>query len=680
MKKKIVKKAAVVLLTGAIMTTAAPGFLMERVYAADVTGASIVQQSAVKLSEAELKKFAESFFAEAKLQAWGVPGAVFAVVQDNKIVYQQGFGAADVAAKSPVQTNQTAFRVGSVSKVVTATALMQLVEQGKVKLDAGVNDYLPGPWISYSPENPVTIAHLLTHTTGFEGTADLRPGDIYTNLEEYYDLESYVKESVPETVRKPGEAFKYDNFASMLQGYIVEHVSKMSFEDYVQKHIFEPLGMKHSGFRNTPEAVKTMATGYIPGGQAMPQYGVKPSDFPQGGWYTTAEDAAIFMMAQLNKGSYQGVRILKPETAELMQKYHVFIQPDTPVMAYGFEASMFPQYDRGQRVLTKGGDIMGFSSCMWLLPEHNLGFFVSVNTNNGTVREELYRDFMKTFMPDISTKKQPLGTPAAELKKFEGTYRDLRIESWKSKIAAADAGKLTMEDAMFGQVEFTQTGPMTFVDKDGIELVFKANDDGVPQYFKYRNIGYSTRSEEKAYADVSSDSQYAPFIQTLQGFNIFKEEQDRFRPEEAVTRGEYIAYFVRLLKLPLSSNPSLFSDMAGHRLEKEVQTAAELGLVNGLSVGSFAPDRALTRQEAAVIVHRLLLLQGAGVGPQMPMKEKPADWAADAVNMMLLTGFFGPEVKRGEDGSWDYRPQADMLRKEAAAMLAKLVQIPSQAQ
>src|SRR5690606_848395 len=123
-------------------------------------------------------------------------------------------------------------------------------------------------------------------------------------LDDYYDLESYAKAIVPKVVRKPGEAFKYDNFASLLQGYIVEYVSGQSFEEYVQEHIFAPLGMANSGFRNTTESVRKLATGYMPGGGAMPQYGIKPSDHPQGGWYTTAEDAASFMLAHLNKGSF----------------------------------------------------------------------------------------------------------------------------------------------------------------------------------------------------------------------------------------------------------------------------------------------------------------------------------------------------------------------------------------
>ena len=410
----------------------------------------------------------------------------------------------------------------------------------------------------------------------------------------------------------------------------------------------------------------------------MPQYGIKPSDHPQGGWYTTAEDAAIFMMAHLNSGSYQNGRILKPETAKLMQEYQVYIQPDAPVMAYGFEASMFPQYDRGQRVVGKGGDTLGFSSAMWLLPEHNLGFFVSVNGSNGMVREELYKNFMGTFLPDISKKKQPLNTPKEQLSPFEGTYADLRLESWKSAITATNNGQLTMEDTLLGNIVFTQTGSMTFVDGHGQELVFKANEEGLPHYFKYKNVGYSVRTEKKLFKDVKEDHKYAPYIYTLQDFNVFKEDLELFRPEEQITRGEFVAYFVRLLKLPLSANPSVFTDAKGHKLEKEIQTAAELGLIKGMENGSFAPDQALARQEAAAILYRFLQLQGAGLAPAAQVEELPSAWAADAVNMIILAGFFGPEVIANTNGKLTYRPKDAMLRKEAAATLAKLVQIPGQ--
>ncbi|MCM3633441.1 serine hydrolase [Paenibacillus camelliae] len=675
-KQRFVKTAMAVLLSGLIVTSAVPVTVM-----ADSPAASSVSNHtfvSVQLNESELKKFAEQFFSKAKLEEWNVPGAIISIVQGNNVLYQQGFGEADVATKTAVLADKTLFRTGSIAKLVTATALMQLVEQGKISLDAGVNDYLPEPWIQYSEENPVTIAHLLTHTTGFNNGMDIRPGDIYYTLDDYYDLESYVKASIPKTVRKPGEVFMYDNFASMLQGYIVEYVSQQKFEDYVQEQIFKPLSMEHSGFRLTPEIAEGMATGYMPDGQPYPQYSIKPSDHPHGGWYTTAADAAIFMMAHLNEGSYQGVRILKPETAKLMQEYQVYIQPGKPVMAYGFEASMYPQYDNGQRVIAKGGDILGFSSYMWLLPEHEIGVFVNVNGNNGMIREELYREFMQTFIPNIGEQHQQLNTSQEELAKFEGTYTDLRLDNWRSKIKVTGDGKLSMEDTMLGNIEFTQVDPMTFIDDEERELVFKNNAAGEPHYFKYRNVGYSIRIEEKIYADVANDHVYAPYIYDLQSFNIFEDVQELFRPDDVITRGEYVAYFIRLLKLPLSESEAMFVDTKGHKLEKEIQTALELGLLKGMPGGSFAPDEPLKRQEAAAIVYRLMQLQGAGVAPQAKLKDTPSPWAADAVNMMLLAGFYGPEVSVDEDGDWNYRPQDTMLRKEAAAMLAKLVQVPQQ--
>lgn len=675
-KSKMIKKIATVFLTGALITTAAPNLVPYNVFAAEAK-TIVTQQGTVKLVAEDIQAFAEAFFSREKLAAWDVPGAIVSVVQNNEILYQQGFGVADVTANTSVRANETKFRVGSVAKVVTATALMQLIEQEKVALDEDINTYLPEPWFTYSEENPVTIAHLLTHTTGFEGGMDIRPGDLYYTLDEYYDLESYIKASIPAVVRTPGEAFKYDNFASMLQGYIVEYVSKQSFEEYVQEHIFAPLGMGNSGFRVTSEATTNMATGYLPGGQAMPQFAVKPSDLPQGGWYTTAEDAAIFMMAHLNGGTYEGKSILKPETAKMMQEHQVYIQPEVPVMAYGFEASMYPQFDRGQRIIAKGGDTLGFSSYMWLIPEHNIGVFVSVNGSNGLVREGFYRDFMEEFLPDLRVKKEALRTSVDEMKKFEGTYVDLRLENWKSKLTATENGVLTMEDALLGSITFTQIGPMTFVDANGTELVFKNNDNGEPYYFKYKNVGYSTKVNDQMYADVPSDHPYATYIMDLNNFNIFKEIKDSFRPQENITRAEFVAYFIRLLKLPLSNNASIFTDIEGHVMEREVQTAAELGLVRGVAKGVFSPDQALTRQEAAVIIYRLMQLQGAGIAPVAQLNESPANWASDAVNMMMLVGFFGPEVTQA-GGIWSYRPYDAMLRQEAAAMLAKIVQIPQQ--
>src|SRR5690606_20312177 len=155
-------------------------------------------------------------------------------------------------------------------------------------------------------------------------------------------------------------------------------------------------------------------------------------------------------------------------------------------------------------------------------------------------------DFMNAFIPDIHNEKEQLNTPVAELKKFEGTFIDLRLEAWKSVIQASGDGKLMMEDTLFGKIEFVQVGTMTFVDTEGRELIFKGSASDLPHYFKYRNVGYSVRSEEKLFADVPKDHAYAAAIYSLRDFNIFKDVAESFRPEDNITRAEFVAYFMRL--------------------------------------------------------------------------------------------------------------------------------------
>ena len=172
----------------------------------------------------------------AALKMAQVPGAVVVIVKDGQPLIQKGYGYADWDRRVPVDAERTLFRPGSVSKLFTWTAVMQLVEQGKLNLDADLNQYLDFKIPQFNGK-PMTLRHVLTHTTGFEETAR----DLITYTGKSPDLAKVLKDYIPPALYEPGARPGYSNYATALAGYIVQRVSGLPFDDYVEQKIFTPL-------------------------------------------------------------------------------------------------------------------------------------------------------------------------------------------------------------------------------------------------------------------------------------------------------------------------------------------------------------------------------------------------------------------------------------------------------
>src|SRR3954469_18900491 len=195
---------------------------------------SVVPQNmspAPELTKADFETFLDTLI-PSQLRNRNIAGAVVSVVKDGQVLFQKGYGYADVEEKKPVQPNQTLFRPGSISKLFTATAVMQLVEQGKVDLDRDVNDYLDFA-IPKTYAEPVTLRQLLTHTGGFEETlknlfvaheSDMKP------------LRAYLVNEMPARIFLPGKIPSYSNYGFTLVGYIIERVSGENFDRYIENH------------------------------------------------------------------------------------------------------------------------------------------------------------------------------------------------------------------------------------------------------------------------------------------------------------------------------------------------------------------------------------------------------------------------------------------------------------
>jgi CubicO group peptidase (beta-lactamase class C family)/heat shock protein HslJ len=370
----------------------------------------------------EMEAFVDGMVA-AQLEAYHIPGAAVSVVKNGEIFLAKGYGYADLENRTPVIADHTLFHSGSISKLFTWTAVMQLMEQDKVNLNADVNTYLSDFEIPETYPQPVTLAHLLTHTAGFESRNE---GLFVRKAEEIIPLNEYLLKYIPARIYPPGQITAYSNYGSALAGYIVEQVSGMPYEEYVQEHILKTLGMTRSTFRRppSPELATDLAVGYsYEDGAYQPQEEwVQPA--PAGGLTTTATDMARFMMAHLHYGSVGDASILRMATAQEMHRRQFTNDPRVNGWTFGFmEAEL-----NGQCTIWHGGATNFFHSALVLMPEQDVGIFVSFNSIGGSVaRQAFIQAFLDHYYP-VSHRTLPI--PPADfsqrIEQYTGTYLETR--------------------------------------------------------------------------------------------------------------------------------------------------------------------------------------------------------------------------------------------------------------
>ena len=333
------------------------------------------------------------------LHSGDLAGAVVAVVKDGQVLSARGYGYADIAKRTPVDPYRTLFRPGSVSKLVTWTAVMQQVEAGKIDLDADVNKYLDFTIPAYGGK-PITMRQIMTHTAGFEEQAKyLIAGD----AAHMYSLEAFVKHWTPRRIYAPGTTPAYSNWATTLAGYIVQRVSGMSFDDYVDQRIFAPLNMRYATFRQPlpPALAPFMAVGYPRASEpAKPFENVTP--FPAGSLSASGVDMARFMIAHLQNGR----GILKPETAALMHNSPLDkVDPYSLIAPLNrMELGFFETNINGREVIGHLGDLSNFHTSLHLFMNEGVGLYVSFNSagkegSAHTLRSALFTDFADRYFP-----------------------------------------------------------------------------------------------------------------------------------------------------------------------------------------------------------------------------------------------------------------------------------------
>ena len=354
-----------------------------------------------------------------------VPGAVVVVVKDGQVLFGRGYGYADLARKIPVDPDRTLFRPGSISKLFVWTAVMQQVEAGRLDLDRDVNAYLDFV-IPPRAGRPITLRDLMTHTAGFED--QLKDFGARTPAE-MPGLEAYLRRDMPRRIFPPGTIPAYSNYGASLAGYIVQRVSGEPFEAYVEHHIFAPLGMTHSSFRQPlPSALQAdMAAGYMTATAPPLDHYEWVTPAPAGALAASGGDIARFMIAHLNNGQYGDARILKPETAVQMHTSLRPLYPPLNPMALGF----FREDRNGLPIISHGGDLAAFHSDLNLYLDKGVGVFFSANAPGVDdalfrIRSDLFEDFTDRYFPAPVVVAPVLNSARGDGRRVVGAYEVTR--------------------------------------------------------------------------------------------------------------------------------------------------------------------------------------------------------------------------------------------------------------
>lgn len=413
----------------------------------------------------------------------GIAGATLSVVKDGKLLFARGYGYADVQAKRPVIAGQTLFRPGSVSKLFTWTAVMQLVEAGKIDLDADVNTYLDFK-IPPAFGKPITMRNILTHTAGFGETAAETFVDRKDQLQPYRD---YLVKHMPSRIYPPGKVVAYSNYAATLAGYIVERLSGESFDSYVERHIFRPLDMQHSTFAQPIPAAwnKNLAKGYTQLSDAEPYHFEYIEVAPAGSLTATATDMAHFMIAQLEGGRYGSAAILKPETVRLMHTPQSRMAPGVN----GFDLGFYQEDHNGLRIIGHAGDTNVFHSDLHLLLDKDVGFFISFNSLGKAgaaeiLRGALFQSFLDRYYPYRAPQQATLANPQVDAARVAGWYGASR----------------RLADGLHGFSDLSQTQVSALPSAEiQIDFLLLNNLDGTPKRWRevapltYREVGGDTQ-------------------------------------------------------------------------------------------------------------------------------------------------------------------------------------------
>jgi CubicO group peptidase (beta-lactamase class C family)/beta-lactamase regulating signal transducer with metallopeptidase domain len=417
-----------------------------------------------------------------------IAGAAVAVVHEGKVVYRAGFGRREVFQEDPVNPDETIWRIGSVTKVLTGAAVLQLVDRGSLDLDADVNRYLTTFTVPATYSEPVRVRHLLTHTAGFD---QIGLGRHATSAERTRPLGEFLRDNLIR-IRPPGRLATYDTYGITLAGHLVEQRSGLSYEDFLRRNLFGPLRMDRSGIAVPPQLAGDVAIGYGFTGTWTAEPWEYMNTDPASTVNATVVDMAHFAIMLLERGRFDGRQVLSETVVRAMFTRQFTNHPEHP----GYSFTLFEDRSYGIPAFSHGGSMTGYGAFLYLVPEHRLGVFIALNQESGSLPHLVISRLVDSLFPGhppVRRLRERLQTPV-RVARFAGRYANSMYHhtdpttGWRIRpieLTVDDKGLLVFDGAPAYPV-----GPLSFQRDDGVLLSFVEDERGAIAHFVVNQTVY----------------------------------------------------------------------------------------------------------------------------------------------------------------------------------------------
>lgn len=370
-----------------------------------------------------ISHFVDSAF-EVGLENSLIKGGVVSVVSTDSLLLSKGYGSSDSINQTQISSNRSLLQIGSIGKVFTTIAVLQLVDEGRLDLDKDINSYLADVNIDDSYDEIITLRQLLSHTAGFD---ERLIGYAARSKDKIEPLKDHLIRRMPKRYVKPGIEISYSNYGYALAGYIVEKISGISFTDYVHQKILQPMQMNSSGYnvqsfdrsQNNPNQLIKGYKNTKLGFSELPNFYGHP--IPAGGIYSSANDMADFMQMLLNQGNFRNNRILSEEKSRKLFTR----QFSNHSLLSGYSLGLEEQLIKGHIAFSKGGAVPGFRAIMIIYPDLGLGIFACVNVNDDSFLEDFVDGFHNKYVKKVDVNGQN-PTTRIDVDRFTGSYRENR--------------------------------------------------------------------------------------------------------------------------------------------------------------------------------------------------------------------------------------------------------------
>lgn len=411
-----------------------------------------------------------------------IPGVAFIIVKDGKTLLKKGYGYTSLGEEiARVDPDRTVFRIGSITKTFTATALLQLVDNNQVNLDVPINKYLNSFKVKSTFKKSITPAHLINHSAGFD---ELRGRVVYDSTQSI-PLSEFLKERlVP--LREPGLISSYSSYGIALAGLMVEEVTGMGLEAYMQKHIWEPLEMKNTSMKLTEAIEEQVSWGYeYRNGINVPMPWEYYHTYPASDINSTVADMGNYLLMHLNNGTFKEKTVLSTESAYKMKHPSLRVHPKVEAFAYGF----YEEDAQGFRTISHGGDMLGYASYLAMVPEENLGIFVIHHHEGTRLRYQVLDAILSFYAKSTPSNNVDYRKNTTDLSRFAGSYiwttHCHSCETgWKpdlEKLVVNSDGTFTIMNRTYVQVE-----DLLFKSTDGQRTIgFVENAKGEITYLSF---------------------------------------------------------------------------------------------------------------------------------------------------------------------------------------------------